>query len=183
MSSALHSQTPREHDELVKYEYNLASCYEAEYLLSLKLQEEMMRSRSNTGDSARSAGYYDDGYEVQAGPGRVGSSTLPLSQLPPTPSDMEAMETASCADHMMGGSVFQQEPPSGQYHATRTHSQPVSLVRVPEICRSRTEDGRHSGQSYVSNAWSLPADMDTTHSEGPARKKICLHQTNSTVST
>lgn len=54
MDLCFESQACREQDDLIKYEYNLSSCYEAEYLLSLKLQEEMICSED----------YYDD-FEVR----------------------------------------------------------------------------------------------------------------------
>ena len=40
------SQTQLEQGELIQYECNLAACYEAEYLLSLKIQEEMCHHRN-----------------------------------------------------------------------------------------------------------------------------------------
>ena len=55
--TSFESQACKEQDDLIKYEHNLSSCYEAEYLLSLKLREEMLCSSS-------SESYYDD-FEVR----------------------------------------------------------------------------------------------------------------------
>ena len=44
------SQTQLEHRDLIQYECNLAACYEAEYLLSLKIQEEMCQQKDAYND-------------------------------------------------------------------------------------------------------------------------------------
>ena len=69
--SSNQSQTPQEQADLVQYEHNLAACYEAEYLLSLKMQEEFYGSRSHfpstesdCGTAARSNYLYCDDFEV-----------------------------------------------------------------------------------------------------------------------
>ena len=48
------SQTPLEQKELIQFESNLAACYETEYLLSLKMQEEMCQRKD----------FYNDASEV-----------------------------------------------------------------------------------------------------------------------
>ena len=65
------SQTPAEQAELVKYEQNLAACYEAEYLLSIKLQEECGGSLGGSTENGvrLSHPFYCDSYEVVWVPG------------------------------------------------------------------------------------------------------------------
>ena len=58
------SQTPMEQSQVVQYEHNLATCYEAEYLLSIKIQEDMC----SVNGLCRSPEYsYDDSSEVISG--------------------------------------------------------------------------------------------------------------------
>ena len=59
MDNVLHqphgSQTQLEQRQLIQFESNLAACYETEYLLSLKMQEDVCQRRDS----------YDDPSEVQ----------------------------------------------------------------------------------------------------------------------
>lgn len=165
------SQTSKEHDELI----NLALCYEAEYVLSLKLQEDMMRSRSSA--SASSSEYYDDGYEITQGMCPSASSCadqkLPCSMVGLMPEidtnngELESMETNTAnyhwpphTSHLMGS----QKPQS----PSNAHLQSVGLFQglfqTPSSCNG----------SYR-NGCSLVDDVGP-HSEGPAKKRICLHK-------
>lgn len=188
MTSNLLSQASTEQDELIKYEYNLASCYETEYLLSLKLQEDMIHS-------LESCTSYDDGYEVQ-----MDHRDCPEAQLTcigsPTSSieyprqdslishqDEEAMETTSSvhSHHRLPQPTFTSDSTDHQHisasqpsHPTTTGQSPFTAfpikntTPVPEVCSS------------VQNGSSLMWDLGhgNAHNEGPSRKKICLHQPN-----
>jgi len=71
MAGINQSQTPAEQAELVQYEQNLAACYEAEYLLSIKLQEECNGSLGSGYKNGiqHSHPFYCDSYEVVWVPG------------------------------------------------------------------------------------------------------------------
>lgn len=185
--SGLSSQTPREHEELLKYEYNLASCYEAEYLLSLKLQEDMMRSRGGSGSSSGSSSsrsssecYYDDVYETQHPPPQTSVPSRGVS------CGVEVMDTDSTSSL---SSCNHPTPSTGvglathlpqvplvacQYAHTNGHPLSVSLMEAPDSCRNRAESA--IGEYHQSNGeygYSVMADSInwSSHIEGPARKK------------
>ena len=199
--SGLTSQTPREHEELLKYEYNLASCYEAEYLLSLKFQEDMMRSRGSSGSSSSSSSssgsecYYDDVYETQH-PLCPGSSSPP-AQTPPDniptrdvfcgteAMDTDASSTNALCSHFSPSTGMglvmhlpQVPPVACQYARTNAHPLSVSLMRAPDSCRSRAEKATGKYQSNGECGYAIMADPTnwSSHVEGPARKKCRLQE-------
>lgn len=187
LSSVPPSQTAKEHEELLRYEQNLASCYEAEYLLSLKLQEDiMMRSRSGGSDASTEC-YYDDVYETQ----QQVCPSIPDHNLPTNVISMgtvfggvESMETGSGTNYHhlpanigkgLATDLQQVSPASSQYS---DHSLRVSMVQIPDTCKKRIENGgeyhfnvgHHQDGEYSDTAnWSA-------HIEGPARKKCRLQQ-------
>ena len=190
--SSLPSQTPREHEELLKYEYNLASCYEAEYLLSMKLQEDMMRSRSSTGGSSCSTSreqYYDDIYETQQPTGSTADHSLPSRHSVPSSAvfgggDFESMETTtSYNEHLsMNNETDTSTAAPLQYSCAN-----VSLVRAPDMCKNRVVgsgqfvNGSHQSimnAGYGSNGYTIMEDGTnwSSHIEGPARKKVRMQQ-------
>ncbi len=185
MSSNFPSQTFAEHDELIKYECNLASCYETEYLLSLKLQEDMM-------NSSESSTAYDDGYEVQVG---LSARAEPCSQVPASTSSLlkqdplsqdEPMETTS--SHypytknntgipsqalFMPNSLQQQPSVSWHSHSANAQSQAHSQPPVFPV-----KSNHIIVDTQMQNGYSLMGDLGhgNSHSEGPSRKRIRLHQ-------
>lgn len=187
MSSSPVSTT--EQDELIKYEYNLASCYEAEYLLSLKLQEEMMNGGSSTCS-------YDDGYEVQMRltsrsegyRGASASSTqIPKQELPPE--GTEPMEMAISSHHPAAYSQFHTSaaagpppPPQADMIFTTNFFQQHSHLPYSTNCPSLlsqsapilSSNGVVSDPEGIQNGYSLMEHDLSPHSEGPSKKRLRL---------
>lgn len=186
--STVQSQTAGEHNDLIKYEYNLASCYEAEYLLSLKLQEDVYTTKTCRIGSGCT---YDDGYEVlhqqgscpskqtQNGVVTCTSDTVnnPLGHIQISNNgESEMMEIADGTNDLLKHDV-QLQPPTIQQHGNThiynsfipsLHTSSCSLASQPYSCVVRTDH---------TNGYSLMGEMGhgNTHCEGPSRKRRCFH--------
>lgn len=161
MSSTLNSQTSKEHDELVKYEYNLASCYEAEYLLSLKLQEDMICTSSES---------YDDGYEVR--------QETPSTSLVSRDQNM-AVSTAGSENFQMPHTELESMETDYHTHFRLTAEQepsPFTPINIHSQSDSQSSSSLPDTTTKDSRGCLLMGDMGNgySHSEGPSRKRICL---------
>lgn len=152
------SQTQLEQRDLIQYECNLAACYEAEYLLSLKIQEEMCHQKDA----------YDDPSEVrcQFNP-PVTINTTHLNGVHFTP------ETAM--DFSNGDGGVQLLPPESGLRAE--HS-------AVNICGQEQPHFSHEPGADISDTNSLFSTGDECgasedhlmHHDGPSRKKVCLNR-------
>lgn len=169
-STAQSDQTFNEQDELLKYEYNLASCYEAEYLLSMKLEEDMIHA-------GKSECYYD-GFEVQYCP----TSTTDSSDQKLFCSGIEAGGPASILNHEPVCEFMEtSDKLSSHFTNNHLHSNPTTLTTA-----NGWLSGNHSPNLLVSQqpaTDSLDAvaamqnghSQDNKHTDGPSKKRICLH--------
>lgn len=181
MSSALQSQTPSEQTDLIKYECNLASCYEAEYLLSLKLQDDIYGGRSE-GD-----GMYCDDYEVvspNCGLADEGVCyQVPDSMDTELPSSTNTVATKSLVNSvdMMMNTPTSTTDSSHLVGKSSTCPEAMDCGTI-KCSSSQSEDERllsnllsdSSPQCHCidSDACSFRGNV---HCEGPSRKRMCLH--------
>ena len=168
------SQTPIEQSDLVKYEFNLASCYEAEYLLSFKFQEETLGRRNEGDDSLPLSCMYLDDYEVVGTPNCCtdmegvctqqprSMDTESLSNIPVQSSSIDSTTPTNLSDSSLAPEVMD----CGIYFKCVTsHSEVNHLLSTPTsnslpLCPSVDNKARSvSGSDYY---------------EGPSRKRICL---------
>lgn len=175
------SQTLTEHRDLVKYEHDLATCYEAEYLLNLKLQDEIYdKTRrlnlTGTGSSSDDDGR-DDGYEVLCCGGSEqrqlmlqGSSPATGITLETVCDDTEPMDTS---DTNLQRNIF-----SNTQHE---HPRPEILESESQVSHTQSHHN-HLFTPHVPgylHGQYLHTLHENTHSEGPSRKKKRLHQPES----
>lgn len=181
------TDTYNEQDELLQYEYTLASCYEAEYLLSLKLQEDMIYGSSSE--------CYYDGFEVQiSNPNTNGTPTAGGDQQPlcngveasgGTPSSHHEVDDNECgplSESMeIGGNSDTNSRPLCTQLATANgwllgalhpqHHQSSHLGKSLDTWVA--ENATEVGPTAVQNGQEM--DPPNLHNEGPSRKRICLH--------
>lgn len=170
------TSTYNEQDELLKYEYTLASCYEAEYLLSLKLQENMMHAERNE---------YYDGFEVQEyyPPTSVTADSSDRSQLC---SRAEAVTGAPSSVPATSEECMETEygPTQDNLQCTRPDLTVVDTANdwLPiKQCSPPPPLVTHHGQQPTSSSMGIPVqqngyvqDSQNLHNDGPSRKRICL---------
>lgn len=157
------AETYSEQDELLKYEYTLASCYEAEYLLSLKMQE---------GTIYDSSCEYYDVFEIHypntcsnsaaaAAGGNGADGTLP-------PCEVDSNDCGPVNDSMETGE-------NGCTHSDQTTSNGRLLSDVQQPLGGLSLDPcqvAEVGPAAVQNGQEMDPNL---HNEGPSRKRICLH--------
>ena len=161
------SQTQLEQRDLIQYECNLAACYEAEYLLSLKIQEEMCQQRDAYNDPSEVS------YQLNHSATGTAHGHLNGVQFP--------QETAMDCSH--GDSV-------GQFLPGFLNSSESAHPRL----RAKHSAANVRGQEHPHFSHKpLGADMDTSqfsrdeceatnsedhlmHHDGPSRKKMCLNR-------
>lgn len=183
--SNLQSQTSAEYSDLIKYEYNLASCYETEYLLSLKLQESSCYNntiQTNMNSDSISSCSYDDGYEVSMVEAETDreqnqvmtsdSDTVDLSSIQNSvhvtqyrPESMDTTNDTSSYHFKLSAGEFQ--PPSSLFRRA-----PFNEIQIPSV--------QKKDEFTIQSGFSLMGDMGhgNAHCEGPARKRarVGLHQ-------
>ena len=194
MSSSIQSQTLKEHHDLMKYERNLASCYEAEYLLSLRLEE----YHNNTSDSSTDDGLsaclpdsYDYEYAAALRETYPNTDTIGLSSMDREVTTQnggalldnpvqfenvlleESMDTTN-TDHLGSngsGCHLQFCEEEVKLQSSINHAQSMdnqSSFFSPTPCTFTNVDTNIAHGMGCSN----------THCEGPSRKRICLHQSD-----
>ena len=180
LPAPMQSQTFKEQDELLKYEYNLASCYEAEYLLSLKLQEDMIYS-----SSAGSSECYYDGFEVCPG-GGVGGAGMDGEQSTPCGTTSFKTEAAHHPPLHCDG-TFKLDDPGCESMETCTREGGADTNIYPQSSLSNfaAVDWLPSNCNFacsadsplVQNGMQDPElEALCSHSEGPSKKRIRLHE-------
>ena len=159
------SQTQLEQRDLIQYECNLAACYEAEYLLSLKIQEEMCQQRDA----------YNDPSEVSYQLNHSASGTAYLNGV------HFPQETAMDCSH---GDRVGQFLPGFLDSSESGHPRLRAEQSAANICGQEQPHFSHKPPG---------ADMDTSqfsrdecgttnsedhlmHHDGPSRKKMCLNR-------
>ncbi len=162
VQNACVSQTQLEQRDLIQYECNLAACYEAEYLLSLKIQEEMCRQKDD----------YNDPSEVrcQVNPQVTSTAHLNSVHVHPTPEiAMDFSNGAHRVDQFLPGflnypsenGLRVEHSACGQEQHHFSHEQPgagMSDTSLFSMARERDESGAQSEDHLM-------------HHDGPSRKK------------
>lgn len=165
-----------EHDELLKYEYTLASCYEAEYLLSLKLQEGMIYDSSSdyydvfeihypNCTAAQQVNAAGGGQQpgAEASGGSSPSCEVDSSDCGPVSGSMETGEIAA----INAQPHLDQTTANGWLFSDNDH-QPSKLGGSPlnpcQVAKAKP--------AAVQNGQEIDPNL---HDEGPSRKRICLH--------
>lgn len=144
------SQTQLEQGELIQYECNLAACYEAEYLLSLKIQEEMCHHRN----------LYNDPSEVMVASAVDTAVTIDdhhnlyLTQ-------ENTMDCSAAVDDARFYSFVSQSETGQQLQGSTASSSCIGDMNT-EVSSGGKETGIEEEQR--------------THPDGPHRKKLCLNR-------
>lgn len=170
----MQSQTFKEQGELLKYEHNLASCYEAEYLLSLKLQEDMIYS-----SSAGSSECYYDGFEVCPSGGVVmdGEQSTPCGT-----TSFKTLEAPSlhcdCTFELADPECESMEMCTREGGAdTNNHPQSSLNNSVVDWLPSNCNFACSADPPLMQNGVKDPEhEALCSHSEGPSKKRIRLHE-------
>lgn len=159
-----------EQDELLKYEHNLASCYEAEYLLSMKLQEGMIYGSTS---SAGSSSCYYDGFEVQKLNPSSGADTTqasggtPISSCDNLIADNECMETDMNSNT---SSHTNDHPPCTHLNWSLSNQcAPPTFHPHQGTCDSGASEMRPFNMNQTHSP-----EQPSLHNEGPSRKRVCL---------
>ena len=162
-SSRLHqapvSQTQMEQKDLLQYECNLASCYEAEYYLSLKIQEEMCNQRDTYNDPSEVACHL----YTSPMPGAAATNSQGVSADHTRDTDMDC----SAAIH---------DATSGNFHGF--FSPPET---VPQLSKESGGDSRRWEQMVMvgqERGAMETSQEQVTHHDGPCRKRACLNRTD-----
>lgn len=162
LRNALVSQTQVEQRDLIQYECNLAACYEAEYLLSLKIQEEMCHQRDA----------YNDPSEVTCRLNTPATGTAHFTQ-----------QAAIGCSH--GDGVGQFLPgffnPSESVHPRLTAEQSAVNFHGQEQHHLSHEgadmDTDTPCSQFSRDEYQYEASEDhLMHHDGPSRKKMCLNR-------
>ena len=127
------SQTEMEMGELIHYEENLAACYEAEYLLTLKFQEEI---KNRTYHAVYIS--YPDTYEVTT--------------------KVKTIAVCNEPQRIIENECKLQHPESIGVH---------EAIRAPNLI--------HPQKDVPAEKGTLPC-YDSSHSDGPQRKRMCLQR-------
>ena len=168
-SPVLQSQTSEEHTDLVEYECNLASCYEAEYRLSLKLQEDF-KGRRNWEDAI--ATYCDD-YEV------LGTPNCCVEQEGVGTQETNGMDTE-----------YSSRVTTKSFHdmALPIITDSSQFAAEAMDCGVSIYDSSHCDDDHLTNPLSNFSPRyhcidneaylfrGNVHSEGPSMKRLCLDQ-------
>lgn len=159
------SQTQLEQRDLIQYECNLAACYEAEYLLSLKIQEEMCQQRDA----------YNDPSEVscQLNHSASGAAYLNGVHFP--------QETAMDCSH---GDRVGQFLPGFLNSSESGHPRLRAEQSAANVCGQEQPHFSHKppGADMDTSQFSRDACGTTNsedhlmHHDGPSRKKMCLNR-------
>ena len=170
-SSRLHqapaSQTQLEQRDLLQYECNLAASYEAEYLLSLKIQEEMRQQRDVYNDPSEVTCFASVMTHASGG-GTCGRSDGPDSQ-----------------DFPMDCSAAMNSAATGNCSGLVNFSQAAQLQIVTDNVPCVGLFGREQNQQAIvdqemdSEAVALGGfnEDQITHHDGPSRKRFCWNRT------
>lgn len=169
-SSHLHqppsSQTQLEQRELVQYECNLAACYEAEYLLSLKIQEEMRQQKDVYNDPSEVTCFASQ-ITHNSGSGTCGQIDGPDSQ--DLPMDCSAAINSAATANCSGLVGFSQ---TAHLQMNKDNILAVGLF-------GREQEQAILNQEMDSEA-GAPSDFinenQITHHDGPSRKRLCLNR-------
>ncbi len=172
----LQSQTPTEQAELVQYEANLAACYEAEYLLSMKLQEEFYGSSGGEigGMAAQYANndFYCDSYEVVWVP-RIDPAHLKM--------DCIKADSVSFSPNLSAPSLDS----SSEARASGVNATTPILIseEKSQVQRGLEDMDCMSGECNSSlnhghNGWNGISSDNHVEIEGPSRKRIRLQNTD-----
>ena len=173
LQSAHVSQTQLEQRDLIQYECNLAACYEAEYLLSLKIQEEMCHQKDAYNDPSEVTYQFGTGSCAPASGANMNDVHSPH-------------ETAMDCSH---GDRVGQFLPGFLSSSESGHSRPLLIAEhsAANVCGQEYPRFSHRPAGAA-------ADMDTSqslsrardecgasedhlmHHDGPSRKKICLNR-------
>ena len=164
-SSHLHqpptSQTQLEQRELLQYECNLAACYEAEYLLSLKIQEEMRQQRD----------VYNDPSEVTCFASKMthnsGSGTC--GQIDGLDSQDLSMDCSAAINGAATGNS------SGLVNFSKT----AQLLQTnKDIVQDVGLFGREQERAILDQEMDSAPSIENqiTHHDGPSRKRLCLNR-------
>ena len=181
------STTYNEQDELLKYEYTLASCYEAEYLLSLKLQENMMHAgKSEYYDGFEVQEYYPTSATDSCGRSQVCNGAEAVvdahSSVPAT--SEECMETdygSPCINNHPLRTLpdFTVLSTANGWLPTEQCSSPPPLVthHDQQLLASSMDtnlEAPEPGAAVQQNEYAQDHSHNL-HNDGPSRKRICLH--------
>ena len=157
------SQTQLDQRELLQYECNLAACYEAEYLLSLKIQEDMCQRRDA----------YDDPSEVTcyASAAKVVDHSTDGGQLAchtqdaPMDCSVSLPHNGNCYG-FTNHSETTQRMINRDYGVTHTTlcGQEQPAVFFPETNSEVVAQSGFVGEDQI------------THHDGPHRKRVCLNR-------
>lgn len=175
-SSVIQSETSTEHTDLIKYECNLASCYEAEYMLSLKLQEERSGEDGNTTSSYM---YWDD-YEVTGTPNCSVEKQEGVCAQVPNGMDNEYLSTGFTKSLQDNSNIDMATP---TIIADSSQFNPEAMdcgisIRGSSHCEDDYPLSNLSPHCYCidNEACSFRGNV---HCEGPARKRLCLDEDKS----
>ena len=170
-SSHLHqpptSQTQLEQRELLQYECNLAACYEAEYLLSLKIEEEMRQQRDVYNDPSEVACFASI-MTHGSGSGTCGQS-----------------DGANSQDLSMDCSAAINSAATGKCLGLVNSSQTAQLQMNKDNILNVGLFGREQEQQAIldhemDGEAGVPSDFingnQITHHDGPSRKRLCLNR-------
>lgn len=184
VQNPLVSQTQLEHRDLIQYECNLAACYEAEYLLSLKIQEELRQQRG---------ALYDDPSEVTC---TQFSNTHSGTAFGAACTTSLNASRANGVYFAQAGAMNSMECSHGDSTIASQFLSGVSNTYENGHTRLRSsEDGQYlvtTTQGQLHSGTEDRAEMDTDifswtdecgagedhliHQDGPSRKKMCLNR-------
>ena len=170
-SRLLASQTQLEQRDLIQYECNLAACYEAEYLLSLKIQEEMCHQKDA----------YDDPSEVtcpQFNHPATGTTHSVMNGTAHFP--QEAAMNFSNGDRAVGQVLtgFLNSSESGHSRFIRAEhlaGNACGQEQPGHFSHESVGTGMDSGQLSSRDECGAGEDH-LMHHDGPSRKKMCLNR-------
>lgn len=163
------SQTQLEQRDLIQYECNLAACYEAEYLLSLKIQEEMCHQKDA----------YDDPSEVscQFNPPAT-TSTTHLNSVHFTPEIAMDFSNGDRGGQFLPGFLNNYSSESGlrvEHLAANICGQEQPHFTHKPGADNMSNTSLFSGPNECGASVSVSEDH-LMHHDGPSRKKVCLNR-------
>lgn len=185
-----------EMESLLHYEHNLAACYEAEYLLELSLQRELIRNSVSTDWP----GYTDAGETRTVSPQSPSPSTHRLNEpaegmdvLADSPHTTHPLNHTTLTKYSLYGSSVHPPPspasllqPSVRPHTVTPH--PINEMDAVHLSNSSLNPTREHDLKLGSGL-SLPAFQNDVislssvwpctngcHVDGPERKRRCLQR-------
>lgn len=192
-SSHLHnpaptSQTQLDQSELVQYECNLAACYEAEYLLSLKIQEEMCHQRDSYCDPSEVACLHTPGI----------LDTTAIRACPQIPAGVSAYrhtdQRQTCTAMDCSANAAHNRMVVDNLYGFVDQSKAVQLRSMPSAACAPLQHGQKqlTFQNFISGqegllgggqcmdiGGNISGGEEITHVDGPSRKRMCVNRADS----